>query len=256
MAQALDEARFAEAPPEIEVRRVGLLRPLAWLAAGMSDLRRRPGASLGTGALVALAGALLVAAGWKATYLAPAMLGGFLLVAPFLAIGLYGISRAIEQPRSPAHAWRTNAGSVALFGLMLAVAYLFWERTAAIVFALNYRGEPLHLARLPLELMAPQYRVLLLSLIAVGAALALVVFMFSVVSVPLLVDRRVDVITAGLTSLRCCTRNPGAMALWAALIVALTALGFATLMIGLVLVFPWLAHASWHAYRDLVRCED
>jgi uncharacterized membrane protein len=72
------------------------------------------------------------------------------------------------------------------------------------------------------------------------------------VTAPLLVDRPLDTVTAMLTSLRCCTRNPAPMLLWAALIAALTVLGFATLMLGLIVIFPWLAHASWHAYRDLV----
>jgi uncharacterized membrane protein len=72
------------------------------------------------------------------------------------------------------------------------------------------------------------------------------------VSAPLLLDRPVDVITAALTSLRCCLRNPLPMIVWAVLIAALTLVGFATVMVGLVVIFPWLAHASWHAYRDLV----
>ena len=77
-------------------------------------------------------------------------------------------------------------------------------------------------------------------------------FALGVVTVPLLLDRPADVITAALTSLRCCLRNPGPMLLWAALIAVLTAVGFATFMLGLVVIFPVLAHASWHAYRDLV----
>jgi len=78
------------------------------------------------------------------------------------------------------------------------------------------------------------------------------VFVLGVVSAPLLLDLPVDVITAVVTSVRCCVANPAAMLLWALLIAALTAFGFATAMLGLVVVFPWLAHASWHAYRELV----
>jgi uncharacterized membrane protein len=195
---------------------------------------------------------------WKATYLAPALLGGFLLVAPLIAISLYELSRQLEQGQ-PANvskaraAWRSNAGSIALFGLMLTLAYIFWERVAAIIFAFFYSGQALHLSRLAQELLlSGQYVGLLLAFFAAGAALAAVVFALSVVSAPLLVDRPVDVITAALTSLRCCARNPGAMLLWAVLIAALTAVGFATLMLGLIVIFPWLAYASWHAYRDLV----
>jgi uncharacterized membrane protein len=76
-----------------------------------------------------------------------------------------------------------------------------------------------------------------------------------VVSVPLMLDRPVDVITAAITSVQCCLRNPLAMLLWAVLIAVITWIGLATLMLGLVVVFPWLAHASWHAYRSMVSFE-
>lgn len=242
-------------PPR--VRRVELSRPLTWLRRGAADLQSVPQISLRIGAGVALAGMLLTAAAWNATYLAPALLGGFLLVAPFLALPLYALSRQLEQQQpSDAgqawRAWRSNAESIALFGLVLTLAYIFWERMAAIVFALFYRGEALHLSRLPAELLSGPYAGLLLGFFVAGALLAAVVFAFSVVSAPLLLDRPVDVVTAALTSLRCCVRNPLPMLVWAALIAALTLVGFATLMFGLLVIFPWLAHASWHAYRDLV----
>jgi cytochrome c oxidase subunit IV len=88
---------------------------------------------------------------------------------------------------------------------------------------------------------------------AVGGFFALIVFAFGVVTAPMLLDREVDVVTAALTSLRACLANPGATLVWAALIAVLTALGFATAMIGMVIIFPVLGHASWHAYRDLVQ---
>ncbi len=78
-------------------------------------------------------------------------------------------------------------------------------------------------------------------------------FVFGVVTAPMLLDREVDVVTAALTSLRACLANPGATLVWAVLIALLTAIGFATLMLGMVIVFPLLGHASWHAYRDLVK---
>ncbi|HJW12322.1 MAG TPA: DUF2189 domain-containing protein [Albitalea sp.] len=242
---------------EPRVRKVGPSQAFVWLRLGARDLQRMPRVSLGFGGLVAAIGVLLMAVTWKATYVAPALLGGFLLVAPFIAINLYALSHQIEQGQ-PADtseamgAWRSNGDSIALFGLILALAYIFWERLAAILFAFFYTGQPLHLSRLPVELLSGQYLGLLLAFFAVGAALAACVFALSVVSAPMLVDRQVDVITAVLTSLRCCIRNPGPMLLWAALIAGLTAVGFATLMLGLIVIFPWLAYASWHAYRDLV----
>jgi uncharacterized membrane protein len=252
------EPRAASHPaPEPRVRTVSLAAPFDWLRRGARDLLGAPGASLGVGVVVAAFGGVLVAAGWKATYVAPALLGGFLLVAPFVAIVLYGLSRQLEQGRRPDLAQalrdtRANGSSIALFGLVLALAYLVWERVAAIVFALFYQGQPLHFSRLAADLLSGDWTGLLAAFFAAGALLAAVVFALGVVSAPLLLDRPVDMITATLTSLRCCARNPAPMLLWAALIAALTAAGFATAMIGLVVIFPWLAHASWHAYRDLV----
>lgn len=255
MDQVLRPPTTAAAEPR--VRRVPATRPFAWLGLGARDLLRTPGPSLGIGIAVALVGGCLVAASWKAAYLAPALLGGFLLVAPFIAIFVYTLSRQLEQNRPPAalQAWRdarANGSSIALFGLILALAYLVWERVAAIVFALFYNGQALHASRWGAELLSPEFSGLLVAFFAAGAALAAVVFVLGVVSAPLLLDRPVDVITAVVTSVRCCVVNPAAMLLWALLIAALTAFGFATAMLGLVVVFPWLAHASWHAYRDLV----
>ncbi|MCY1562241.1 hypothetical protein D9M68_996030 [compost metagenome] len=100
--------------------------------------------------------------------------------------------------------------------------------------------------------MSGEYWPLLLAFFGVGAAFAVMAFTLSVVSAPLLLDRPVDPVTATLTSMRCCLANPRAMALWAALIAGLVLIGFATFMLGMIFIFPWIAHASWHAYRDLV----
>jgi uncharacterized membrane protein len=238
------------------VRDIALSQPFEWLRLGARDLAREPGMSLAIGAVVAFIGALLMTAGWRATYAAPALLGGFLLVAPFFAIAVYRLSRGLEsggETPQMRRIWRSNAGSIALFGLALVLAYIVWERLAAILFALFYDGEPLQWSRLPQELLlSGRYGTLLLAYFAVGALLAAAVFALSVVTAPLLVDRPLDTVTAMLTSLRCCTRNPAPMLLWAALIAALTVVGFATAMLGLIVIFPWLAHAGWHAYRDLV----
>lgn len=251
-------AHPSAAPDVPPIRAVEAARPLRWLRRGWEDLARLRGHSLAYGLFVAGLGVLLLALAWGATYLVPAFIGGFLLVAPFAAIGLYALSRQRESGRrvDPAEAifaWRANAGSIGLFALLLVLSLILWERVAAIVFALTFGGTVPDLSRLVADvLFSGEYLGLVAAFFAVGALLAAVVFTFSVVSVPMLLDRPVDVVTAAVTSLVCCVRNPGAMLLWAALIAGLTAIGFATLMIGLVLIFPWLGHASWHAYRDLV----
>ena len=180
MDHTLDQRHLTHPAEQPRVRKVGLSHPFAWLRLGARDLADTPRASLGLGALVAALGLLLMAVTWEATYIAPALLGGFLLVAPFIAIALYGLSRQREQGQAANtaeawRAWRTNAGSIALFGLMLTLAYIFWERLAAIVFAFFYSGEALHLSRLPAELLlSGQYGGLLFTFVAAGAALAAV----------------------------------------------------------------------------------
>jgi uncharacterized membrane protein len=91
-----------------------------------------------------------------------------------------------------------------------------------------------------------------ISYVGMGAVLALVVFALSVVTVPLMIDRRVSAGVAMRASLKAMARNPLAMIVWATLIVSLTAIGFATLLVGMIVVIPLLGHATWHAYRELV----
>ena len=258
MDHAADHDHVMQPAALPQVRQVTLGSPVEWLRLGARDLQRSLRPSLAVGLAVAVAGWLLLAATWKVAYLAPALLGGFLFVAPFAAIALYGMSRQLERgeridPHEAMGAWRANTQSIALYGLMLAVVLIFWERVAAIVFAAFYRGEPLQVTNLLTSVIfSGTHLPLLLALGAAGGLIAAVVFVLSVVTMPLLLDRPVDVVTAAITSVRCCLRNPGAMLLWALLIAVITWIGLLTLMLGLVLVFPWLAHASWHAYRAMV----
>ncbi len=240
------------------VRRVDAGRPLVWLRQGWQDLLHAGSPSLGYGILIAAFGLMLVALAWDAAYLVPALIGGFLLVAPFAAILYYDMSRQLEQGRTvdataAIFAWRRNATSIALFGVMLMLTLIAWERTAAIVFALSYGGTVPD-AKHPLAdiLLSGNYLPLLVAFFGIGGLYALAVFALGIVTAPLLLDRPIDVVTAAVTSVRCCTTNPGAALVWAALIAGLALLGCVTAMIGLVVVFPWLGHASWHAYRDLV----
>jgi uncharacterized membrane protein len=256
MEHANDRLTTDDAPPQVRI--VAALQPIAWLRRGWRDLLCARNASLAFGALVAAFGVGLLALAWGATYLVPALIGGFLLVAPFGAIVFYALSRQIERGEAvdgaaALFAWRRNAGQIALWGLALTLTLILWERLAAIIFALSYGGHVADLATLVRDILfSGRYAQLLIAYVGIGGLLAFAVFALGVVTAPLLLDRNLDVVTAAVTSLRCCLRNPGAALLWAFLIAALTALGFATLMLGLGVIFPWLGHASWHAYRDLV----
>ena len=255
----MDHALHPPAP--LAARHVRAVAPpctLRWLRRGAADFARLPGFSLGYGTLVAGFGVAMLALAWGATYLVPAFVGGFLLVAPFFAIVPCAAAQQLEtgervSTARAVFAWRRNGASFALFGLMLALALILWERVAAIVFALTYGGTVPDLHRLVDDLLlSPHYLALRVAFFACGAAFAALVFALSVVTAPMLLDRPVDVFTAAATSWRCCARNPGTMLLWALIVAVLTALAMATAMLALVVVFPWLGYASWHAYRDLV----
>jgi len=257
MEHAIDRPVAANAPPQVNT--VDWARPLVWLQQGWADMKRAAKPSLIFGAWTAAFGFALLMVAWRFSYLVPALVGGFLLVAPFVAIVFYALSQQIERGEPvdgalAAFAWRRNTQSIALWGLVLALALILWERIAAIVFALMYHGpvgDPTSLL-LASAIASGQYGFVAV-FVGLGGVLALVVFAFGIVTAPILLDRDVDVVTAALTSLLCCLRNPGAALFWAALIALLTLVGFATMMLGLLLVFPLLGHASWHAYRDLVR---
>ena len=248
-----------DAPTQVpHVRHIPADRPWRWLAQGWDDLRRAPSISLTYGLFAAAVGALLLWLVSGYTHAAPALTTGFLLIAPALAINLYAVSRRLErrEPVDSVHLfddWRVNRGSIGLFGLGLAFVLLIWERISAVLFALFYGGRVPDLTRFGQELLfSGAYFDLVAAYVLVGGALAIIVFCVSVVSLPLMLDREVDPVTAVLTSIDAVRANPGAMLLWAALIAFLTAIGFATFMIGLIIIFPLLAHASWHCYRDVV----
>lgn len=238
------------------VRSIAAERPLAWLRAGWQDLKANPLPSLAYGLLFALGGDLIILAVLDHAHLLTVAISGFFLLAPLLAAGLYELSRARANGErlmfiDSLRCFRRNGQSLALFGLLLALLAIIWERFSAIAFAL-LGSDTVGSALLSDIILHGEHGAFVVTWFAIGAIMALVVFALAVVSVPMMLDREVDVATAMLASLRAVAHNPGPLLLWAAIIVALTLLGFATLLFGLVVLMPILGHASWHAYRDLV----
>lgn len=253
MSEGVDIQEYSPAP-----RQVADDRPWDWLQAGWRDLTRAPGVSLAYGTAIVGASWLLAFILWQAhwLYLLLPLAGGFLLVAPFLAVGLYETSRRLEnnEPvslRIALLSWRRPL-PVAVFGVVLLLLHFAWMRTAMLWFVLYFHAGTPPLDRLPLYLLEAKNLPFLVIGTVMGGGFALLTFALSVVSLPLLLDRRVDVISAMLLSLRAVAANPKAMALWAGLIALFTVVGLATFCIGLGLLFPLVAHATWHAYRDLV----
>lgn len=240
------------------MRQVEASRPMRWLSLGWNDMRENLGASLPYGVFCALAGYLILAFAADRPYLFIAAISGFFLVGPLAAAGLYEISRRHESGQSASLAdsfqgLRRHGDGLMYFGLFMAVTLIGWERISAIMFALFYPGNVPELSNFFSQIvLSGEYTHFVVAYLVVGGVLAAVVFSLAAVSIPMLMDRDTDIITAAMTSMRAVGANLGAMAVWAALIVVLIGIGFATMMIGMVVLLPLLGHATWHAYRDLV----
>jgi len=238
-------------------RRVPLLRPLGWLARGAQDLRRCPVPGLLHGLAAALFGALVLLVAHDRFWLLSGAFSGFLIVAPVLATGLYQISRALDRKRSPRVAdalavWKPTDGRLMVFGLLLAFAGTGWVLTSASLIT-GFSPVPIRNPQDFLRHVVLAEASMLFELwLALGGVLAAPVFASSVIALPMLLDRQVGILTAVFTSWRVVMDNPAPLALWAALLMGLTLLGMITGLLGLIPIVPWLAHASWHAYRDLV----
>jgi uncharacterized membrane protein len=235
------------------LNRVSWQQPFVWLRFGWEDFLFSWSHSLAYGIVFSLFGFGLVNIAWSHHYLAMTLTTGFLLVSPFLAAIFYALSRQREQPDTAAFAsiWE-NLTSIGLFALTLMFVLSVWERISAILIG-NYLG-PSHVRNANLAaLFTMENMNFVITFMALGAILGVLVFAISVVSLPMLMDRRVDIVTAVMTSLWTVRENPLAMLLWAAIIVVMTAIGIATWFIGLAVIFPILGHATWHAYRGLVQ---
>lgn len=228
-------------------------QPLFWLKLGWKDFKAGWSHSLAYGVIFAMLGYGLVHVGWSHHHMAMTLTTGFLLVAPFLAMGFYDLSRRREQPATTAFASvRENLASIGLFALLLMFILSAWERLSAILLGIHLGSGHVHEASMA-WLFSPENLNFVIAFTIVGAILAAFVFAISVVSLPMLMDRRVDVVTAVMTGLWVVIENPLAMLLWATMIVLLTGIGIATWFIGLAVIFPILGHATWHAYRELVQ---
>jgi len=173
-------------------------------------------------------------------------------------MGLYDISRRLEagEPVSLGRAltaWRGNVLPIALFGVVVGLLMIVWSRLAIVLFAVLMGGRALSLDASAAQLFfSGSGLTFLLVFTVVGAIIAGAVFTISVVSIPMMLDRKTDFMTAILTSLAAVRANPAPMALWAALIVLFTGLGLVTFYLGLAITLPLVGHATWHAYRSLV----
>ena len=253
LAQDSDSQTIA--PPAVRV--LTATAPFEWLAKGARDYRAHPLPSAFYGVCFAAMGWLIAFTFRHAYEYVSALVTGFFLVGPFLAIGLYDLSRRREQRETPRlaptlAAWRRNAGAIGVFALVLTVILLVWARASLVVFALVYEGEMPSVAGFLGQMFSFDNLEFLVAYACVGGFFAVLTFAISVVSAPMMLDRDTDGVIAVLTSLKAFGANVPAMLVWGCAIVVLTALGFALAFVGLVVTVPIIGHATWHAYRALV----
>jgi len=243
------------------VRAVGTDEPFRWLAAGWRDFRATPWVSLAIGMIVVVAGLVLTAGLSMAGYffLTAPLIVGFMLVGPALTMAYYAVSRDLEAGRRPTlfralGAWRGNPGPILCLGLALVAFLVLWMRFAALIFAIFFPYAMLDIQAL---LNATLFTVSGLSFLGVGTlvggVMAAIAFAAGAFSLPMMLDRKMGMLEAVVTSVVAVVLNARTMAIWAALVVLFTGAGLVLGYVGLAVTLPLLGHASWHAYRATIR---
>lgn len=239
------------------IRSVPRGAPLDWLQRGWQDLLGTRFRGLFYGALFFGMGQAVVwiyATRWQLTM---GMVAGFFLMGPFICAGVYDLSRQrqsggpISLPAS-LMCWRRNPAAIAFFAIMLTFAMIVWARVSLIVFALASTTSFPTLQGVLGNIFSLANPTFILLWLAVGFVFASIVFAISVVSMPMLLDRDCDALTAVFCSVRSLLVNPLPMYLWAGLIVLIIGLSLVLAFVPLLVSAPLIGHASWHAYRDLV----
>ena len=245
--------------PQRELLPLTLRDPFRWLAAGWQDLLAAKGIALFYGTAFWLMALVLGAVFRHKPEYTMSFVSGCFLVGPFLAMGLYEVSRRRERglPQDLAASltcWDKHLGSMGMLVLVVMLLELLWGRASLVVFAVFFNtGMPSTASVVQAVFNMDNWRFIAVYL-AVGGAFATLVFSTCVVSIPMILDRDTDAITAGIASIHMVLGDPAVLSLWGLLIVALVV---AALLlpwgIGLLLVGPWLGHASWHAYKGAFR---
>lgn len=242
---------------EITIEHVSISAPLRWLSAGFRDFKVAPANSILYGFVFAAIGMFILLMSTQYPAFTVAAISGFLLIGPFVAIGLYDMSAQIENSKKPSlsHASRHlhfNAISLISFAFIVSFIFAFWSRFTAVLTSVLFNNIDLATEGWMSLFSSESTSMLLTTFALTGLGLAVLVFSISVVAVPMMTHKKVDVITAIITSLRAMKSNFLPLLFWAAIIVGMIGVGIATFYVGLIITLPIIGHASWHAYRELV----
>ncbi|MBT8068184.1 MAG: DUF2189 domain-containing protein [Gammaproteobacteria bacterium] len=235
-------------------RKLSPWAPFRWLKLGIADLIRAPQQSLAYGLVVALLIGIVCLLAWfrGSQWIMFAMLGGFVFLAPLTCIGLYAISAQLERGQEPLMArslraaFKRHFGNEMIFALALLVVFLLWARSAVMVTVFFPTDGEATAAELATYLGFGSM---------IGAVFATITFSASAFSLPMIMHRDVDSITAIVTSINAVLRNKRAMVVWLTIIVVALLVGVVTAFIGLVAIVPIIGYAAWHGYLETIDAE-
>lgn len=260
-------APYVPPPPEgpkARMPRLHMYHPFVWLAKGWDDMRHEPVIALVYGVCFWFMAVVLALVFRHSPEYTLSMVSGCLLVGPFLAMGLYEVSRRREMGLKPdlgisLTCWDSHLRSMAMLVLVLMVIELLWGRASLVVFAVFFNTGMPSTTGVIEAVFNPENLDFVLVYTAVGGAFAGLVFSTAVVSIPMILDRDTDAISAAITSLRVVFSNPLTMLTWGGLLSVMVLLAlspWSPWSLAIVVVGPLLGHASWHAYRASVAWDD
>ena len=229
--------------------------PKRWVRLGIADLKRAPGKSLTYGLAAMILSYVFGYAGFiiSGPLVLLTVLSGLMLIGPVMAIGLYSISCQLKMGLVPRFSYcfrngTRGVGNMALFSSVLIVLFLVWIHV----------GHLLHLF-FPAGGLSGNWTDLVFFFgigSVVGAVFAVITFCISAFSLPMIMDRKTDLVTAVVTSINAVLRNRKVMLLWAAMILGGGLLSVISGLLGLIVIFPVIGYATWHAYQETVDASD
>lgn len=244
---------------DIKVKQAPPKAILHWLSMGWRDVRITGAASLLHGFIVSFLSIIITATSFFYWELLPGAVSGFVIIGPLLATGLYALSSRIEKGRPASikdaiNAWRNNSRYLLPFAVLLMLAATAWVAFSVIMFHFFIDAQIHHPIDFLRHVLTQDNGTFMLWTILGGLGSALA-FAITVAALPLLVERDINTRDAIYASIRAVSENPATMTLWAMAILIITGLSFITLMLGFIVLYPLLGHASWHVYRDLVNAD-
>ena len=253
MAQIESKSEQDALPFVAPCRQVDMTDPIHWVKLGWQDFKQAPRVSLIYGFALVFLSYLVAFFTWQlgGYVLILSLMSGFIFIAPALALGLYSISCQLQAGMKPQLGYclrqgRRHLGNELVYSVILLVIFLLWARAASMIHVFFPMEAHPHFADLATFLGIGS---------AVGTLFAALVFSASAFSLPMMLDRKVDAITAVVTSVNAVLRNKGAMFVWALIIVITLGISFATAFLGLAVLMPVLGYTTWHAYQATIKPE-